>query len=224
MDLQGKKIDFLGDSITEGYGTDGPAFAFPSLLQEELGLAAARNYGIGGTRIARQQLPAVRDNHLDDDYCARIKTLDPDADVIFIFGGTNDYGHGNAPFGQWGDCTPDSFTGAVRYLLEQSLSLYPRSLTVIATPIERLNSSNPFGDGGQPFAVPPLSAYVEVIRRTAADMGVPLLDLFACSELDPNDPLVRGRLVPDGLHPNNVGHLVLAGRIARFLRELNGQL
>ena len=58
MQLQGKKINFLGDSITEGAGVANPANIFHARLAREYGLAAARNWGIGGTRIARQQTPS----------------------------------------------------------------------------------------------------------------------------------------------------------------------
>ncbi len=220
MQLRGKKINFLGDSITEGAGTDGLAYAFPALLKEELGLAESRNYGIGGTRIAPQQLPNLRDCRLDGDYYTRLSTLDPDADLIFIWGGTNDYGHGNAPFGQVGDASPATFCGAVRCMLEKARARFPQARLVLATPLERLNSDSPYGDGGQPFTVPPLSEYACAMREIAEEQGVPLLDFFAMKTLDPNVPLLRGIYVPDGLHPNNAGHQVLCRIIKDFLEKL----
>ena len=54
MELKGKKINFLGDSITEGVGASEEQFMYPNVIAAECGLAAARNYGISGTRIARQ--------------------------------------------------------------------------------------------------------------------------------------------------------------------------
>ena len=55
MELQGKKAVFLGDSITEGHGTSEKAHIFMNILARETGLSEALNFGIGGTRIARQQ-------------------------------------------------------------------------------------------------------------------------------------------------------------------------
>ena len=115
MDLKGTKINFLGDSITEGAGTSCVEARFTTLMKEIAGVAEIRNYGIGGTRIARQQ--TVNNEQYDkNDYCARFSAMDDDADVIVVFGGTNDYGHGDAPFGTFSDRTPDTFCGAVHCL------------------------------------------------------------------------------------------------------------
>ena len=59
MDIRGKKINFLGDSITEGCGVANKENIFHARLAKEYGLAAARNYGIGGTRIAPQHKPSA---------------------------------------------------------------------------------------------------------------------------------------------------------------------
>ena len=37
MNLQGKKINFLGDSITEGHGTSGESCFFTTLIAKETG-------------------------------------------------------------------------------------------------------------------------------------------------------------------------------------------
>ena len=56
MELKGTKINFLGDSITEGAGTSSHDKMFTMLIEREYG-AICQNYGIGGTRIARQKTP-----------------------------------------------------------------------------------------------------------------------------------------------------------------------
>ncbi len=38
--------------------------------------------------------------------------MDNDADIIIVFGGTNDFGNGDAPFGEMSDRTPYTFYGA----------------------------------------------------------------------------------------------------------------
>ena len=48
MKLNGKKIAFLGDSITEGVGTSGCPNRFCDLIEEATG-AECLNYGISGT-------------------------------------------------------------------------------------------------------------------------------------------------------------------------------
>jgi hypothetical protein len=48
------KINFLGDSITRGAGLDNPADKYSTLVAKYFG-AEECNYGVGGTRIARQR-------------------------------------------------------------------------------------------------------------------------------------------------------------------------
>lgn len=51
MDLKGKKIAFLGDSITAGVGASSLEKAYWNVLSELSG-AECYGYGISGTRIA----------------------------------------------------------------------------------------------------------------------------------------------------------------------------
>ena len=102
MKLKGLKINFLGDSITEGVGTTSPDNIYHALLKKEAGLKIARNYGIGGTRFAIQKGTPERpkDNYVDiNSFCERFDQMDDDADVVVVFGGTND-SWANAPLGE----------------------------------------------------------------------------------------------------------------------------
>lgn len=108
MNIEGKVIHFLGDSITEGVGATDASHCFVSLIGRKTG-AVVHNYGVGGTRIARQ-LNCPQDE--GKDFCARFIEMEQGADMIIVFGGTNDYGHGNAPFGSFEDKTPDTFKAA----------------------------------------------------------------------------------------------------------------
>ena len=123
MELKGKKINFLGDSITEGVGASEEQFMYPNVIAAECGLAAARNYGISGTRIARQD----DEENFGNPFCDRYLTMDDDADMVVVFGGTNDYGHGRAPFGSFDDRTGDTYYGAWHVLLRGLLEKYPDS-------------------------------------------------------------------------------------------------
>ena len=111
MELTGKKINFLGDSITEGCCATAPELGYVEALKRTCGLASVRNFGIGGTRIARQRIPSEEPKY-DRDFGSRIAEMDPDADIVIVFGGTNDHGHGDAPLGTDSDRTPDTFWGA----------------------------------------------------------------------------------------------------------------
>lgn len=214
MELKGKKINFLGDSITEGTCASSPEFSYVQVLQQICGLSKARNYGLGGTRIARQQAPSAIEQY-DLDFCMRSEQMDPDADIIIIFGGTNDHGHGDAPIGTPSDRTPDTFYGACHVLFQSLIQKYPASLIVVLTPLHRVEEDSPKGPLGWK-----LSHYVDALKKTAAEYRLPVLDLFETSAIRAHIPEIASQLTTDGLHPNDKGHAILAREIKAFLEEL----
>lgn len=220
MELKGKKINFLGDSITEGVGTSDVSNGFVALIEQWAQLGKARNYGIGGTRIARQSM--VSENPVwDQDFPSRVEKMDSDADVIVVFGGTNDYGHGDAPIGCVEDRTVWTFYGALHVLFSSLKDRYPNAEIVVATPIHRLNEQSCNGDGKyKRIAARPLVDYVNIIREMAEYYALPLIDLYATSGIQPNQPSNMERYCPDGLHPNDLGNELLAKRILSFLNNL----
>ena len=206
MNLQNLTINFLGDSITEGCCATGNR-GFVDILAREQGITA-RNYGIGGTRIARQRTPSAEEKY-DRDFCSRFREMDADVDVVFVFGGTNDHGHGDAPVGQDSDRTPDTFLGACHYLFSGLMAEFPDAVIVVATPLHRLDESRVDGIS--------LKDYVNHIRRTAAYYHLPVLDLYETSAIQPQ---TLAALTTDGLHPNDRGHALLAQEIGEFLKGL----
>ena len=91
MDLTGKKVWFLGDSITEGVGTSCAEARFSEVLKKNANLGEIRNYGISATRIARQQGLGENADFVDlNSFCERFDQMEDGADVIVVFGGTND--------------------------------------------------------------------------------------------------------------------------------------
>lgn len=214
MKLQGIKANFLGDSITEGAGVPDRAFAYWNVLKRNYGLAEARCYGISGTRIARQQQPTVDHPRFDLDFCSRVEEMDPDADLIVVFGGTNDFGHGDAPFGEMSDRTVDTFYGACHVLMRSLIEKYPTSTIVIMTPLHRKVESKE--DGSKPD----LCVYVRAIREVAEFYGLPVMDLYATSGINPQIHKQETRYTMDGLHPNIAGAERIAERLGNFLLAL----
>ena len=216
MELKGTKINFLGDSITEGAGTSSHDKMFTMLIEREYG-AICQNYGIGGTRIARQKTPT--EEKWDRDFISRVPDMDNDADLVVVFGGTNDFGHGDAPLGTMSDRTPYTFYGALHCLYTALTEKYPDVPVVILTPLHRLNEDSPKGDN-KPAPVGTLKEYVNIIREVAEYYSFPVLDLYKESGLQPKVPVIQQKYIPDGLHPNDVGNEILAHKIARFLETL----
>lgn len=210
MELKDIKINFLGDSITAGTGSsDREKTCFVALLGSEYPITC-RNYGIGGTRIAKKKVPSENPNH-DLDYCGRVAEMDPDADMVFVFGGTNDYGHGDAPLGSFEDRTPYTFYGALHTLYVSLIEKYPLAKIVVITPLHRLVESNGNGE---------LKSFVNAIREVAEFYSLPVLDLYANLGINPQVPIMKETFMPDGLHPNDRGYKVLADKIAAFIKAM----
>ena len=181
--------------------------------------AISYGYGIGGTRIAPQHTPSV-DPAYDRYYASRVDDMIPDADIVVVFGGTNDFGHGDAALGTPDDREEDTFCGALHALLEKLIMRYPYAQLVVLTPTHRADEEIlDHGDTGAPRQAK-LVEYVNAITEICGYYAVPVLDLFRTSGLQPCVPLLRELYNPDGLHPNDAGHRRIADRLIGFLTAL----
>ncbi len=214
MKLEGLKINFLGDSITEGHGVSCPENIYWNVLKREHGLKEVRGYGIGGTRIARKTNVPSPSERWDLDFLMRCPDMEDDADVVVIFGGTNDYGHGDARLGTFADRTPYTFYGACHLLCETAINKYPNATVILMTPIHRENEEIA-REGFEP-----LLTYVNVIKEIGAHYSIPVLDLWSVSGIQPNVQILKEKYCPDGLHPNDAGHRLIASRLAGFIESL----
>ena len=150
----------------------------------------------------------------------RMDGMDTSADAVVVFGGTNDFGHGDAPLGTPADRDPSTFWGACHFLMSGLLERYCGKPVAILTPLHRQNEANPRGDGNKPCDVAPLSVYRKILMEVAEHYALPVLDLYAVSGIQPVNDVCRARLAPDGLHPSDEGHALIAGKIGRFLQTL----
>ena len=225
MDIRGFKVNFLGDSITEGVGVANIATCrYDNRLAAMCGLRGVNNYGIGGTRLAHQRVPSELPRK-DLCFCGRAYNLDPTADMIIVYGGVNDYLHGDAPFGQIGDTTPATFCGGVYFLMDCLRRNYPGKPIVFMTPARCLFArADGAVDDRYPSVypcklsdAPPLLAYVQVIIDTAKQFDIPVLDLYHGLGIDPHDDAQRKAYTSDGLHFNDDGHAILAQKLKDFL-------
>ena len=70
MRLKGATVNFLGDSITFGIGASCTENRYTDVLAREFGLAKVNNYGVSGSRFARQRV--MTDDPSDLDFCMRM--------------------------------------------------------------------------------------------------------------------------------------------------------
>lgn len=212
MELKNLTINFLGDSITEGHGTSAPYMVFHQIIKDKYNMKHAYNYGVGGTRIARQIVPTKESTKFDLTFELRSEIMDKNADAIVVFGGTNDYGHGDAPFGTLESEDIYTFCGAVNSLIKTLKHNFPNAKLIFMTPIHRVRENQ----SSMPDSKK-LEDYVNAILMICQNNNVPVIDLFKINPLDPTDM----DIVPDGLHPNDKGHAIMAQVIAEELLKLN---
>lgn len=218
MELKGKKIFFLGDSITEGHGVVQAENIFWNRLAQNTGCISV-GYGVGGSRLAYQQGCSEPPERMDMDFPRRAAEMEDDPDVIVVFGGTNDYGHGNAPLGTMADRDKTTFYGACHELCRLLLNKYPTATVVFMTPLHRLYEERQVNEIGV-RNVATLSEYCDIIRQVAGYYALPVLDLYNVSGMQPKVDIIREKYMPDGLHPNDDGHAIIASRLEGFLKAL----
>ncbi len=221
MKLIGKVIDFLGDSITKGTGASENQYKYVNQVEAKTG-AICRSYGVGGTRIALQPEGFKSENpNWDYDFLSRAKTMQ-EADIIVVFGGTNDFGHGNAPLGTMEDRTQYTFYGALHCLYIYLIEHFPKAQIIVITPLHRTNENNPIGEGGtrKTVVTGTLKEYVKAVKEVAEYYSLPVLDLYAISGIQPEIQVNRELYMPDGIHPSDLGHGIIADRLTSFLKGL----
>ena len=94
------------------------------------------------------------------------------------------------------------------------LEKYPEAAIMVMTPLHRSTEDIPNMHGKV------LKDYVDVIRRGAEYYSLPVLDLYATYGVQPAVPVMKDTFMPDGLHPNDAGHVILTNKIAQFIKNL----
>lgn len=212
--LQGKTILGLGDSITQA---DGCEAGWIMRAANNLGMAGI-NKGINGSTIAvKESSPADRNPMV-----TRYQDM-PDADVVVVLGGSNDWFYAWTPVGEFTDRTNYTFYGALHNLILGLLEKYEDSLIVFATPIKRGDTADLTNANGKTLA-----EYCDIIREVCAYYGVAVLDCNRDVQLAPFIPwqnnkyflTMSGQEDADYTHPNDLGHTKIAAYITGQIKAL----
>ena len=119
------RINILGDSLTEGVGARTPDKAFPAVLAKLTG-AKVNNYGVSGSRIT----DIVVDYTNPGSFVDRMYSMDKAADLVIVFGGTNDFWFGDCPIGKRTDSKPNTFYGALNTMIPYLKNAYAADLVL----------------------------------------------------------------------------------------------
>lgn len=220
--LAGKKISFIGDSITS-FGDGTPEYnSATGYTYDDVwsGLVLKLTGGVLGT-LDGVAGSTVQGSTYDAFAFRRSKSVAQDSDYIFIFMGANDQRLNRnlgtiKPKGTLGDITNSNnpnlneFTGAYQLALESMLNHYQKSQIVLMTPLKAFNKDNT-GDLN-----PNSDAFAERVIELAKLYGIRYIDMREIGITGYNHKLYYY----DGLHPNKKGHMLIAeyvvGRMVEF--------
>lgn len=218
----GKRVNWLGDSIVAGYD-------FDDIVCAEMGLIQQYEYGLNASTIS------LNANGSDgrDAMCIRYANMTDDCDIVIVSGGTNDWMYAWAPIGDINSVANNTFYGAMKTLCEGLISKYPDKVILFTTPIKR---AQPFtnGDGGTytPDGVETtpnsknkygktLGDYADIIKEVCGYYSIPVLDLYRESGLDPNIQQQKAYFDEIGTHPNETGRKIMARRVCGWLTQVS---
>lgn len=191
---QGQPIimDALGDSITAGEKLLSQSQTYAALLGEKIGAAAVYNYGFGGSAVAGIHPDRFLDRYL---------YMNPNANLITVFGGTNDYGFDTA-LGSMGDRTGETYYGGLNQLMSGLKQMYPNAEIVFITPLKRENGlkKNKYGNT--------LDQYAQAVINMAAFYDYRVINVYSPESL--NFAGQKSVYMKDGIHPTAKAHEILA--------------
>lgn len=219
MELIDLTIAFIGDSITEGIGATSKECSFPSVFEKNTDIKKAFNYGLSGTRIARQKKTFMNYSEWDNDFISRVDIMDSGADCIVVCGGINDYMHGDAELGCLYDSTEYTFYGAMNILINKLKSKFPEKLLIFMTPIHFVEEKSPeyaHINKGYYFY-----EYLNAIKEVCAYHSIVLFDLHSEIGIDSKNAHDKEQFYSDNIHLNDNGYKKIAEKLEDFLKGLN---
>lgn len=226
-----KTIAFFGDSITAGSGWTGEpdSQGYHQYIHDLYGFTCL-NYGYGGSgyvtiyegtggvRGIGQPGKGVSNSEgsfTPNNIAARLTEVTPsDLDGVVIFAGTNDWSH---------QVSLTDFATALDTIYEYYQTNFGSVPLLVMTPIHRIN------DADLSVKPIPLSDYVDIIIQKCREHGIPYVDTFAMSGLQPNNEGNSAIFFPrddnsshtiDGTHPNHLAHQRLARCIGETLNQM----
>ena len=184
---------------------------YTQLMQKALGARFVFNHAVGSSGLS---------SHTPDNLIGILKkkeALHPQADLIVLWHGTNDWYWG-APLGAPKDTCPETYCGALRQAVAALRCISPRANIVSMTPLPRWQEPD-----GIPASPAPrdgyfvrnraghtLAEYEAALLSCSRELCFPVIDLRTLMNLHPGNASLY---LKDGIHPNRRGYEVLT-RIA----------
>lgn len=197
-----EKWAVIGDSLTASYGVTN--IHYWEYIKCATGITV-ENLGESGMGYAKGT----------NNFMAKSLLVPNDSTVVTIFGSGND-GSSGLDIGTWSDTGTETIAGCINTTIDNVFGINPIIPLGIITPspwVNNMPSNNGF-----------MERYANLIVEICNKRSIPCLDLYHCSNLNPNNPAVReaaySKDSSGGVHPNEKGQLLLATHIKAFLETL----
>ena len=227
--LAGKKISFMGDSISNfgdtsaEYNTTTKYTFDDTWIGQFLQLTGGTKGKIDAISGTTMQAITLDGGAIYNTTLGRVELLPEDSDYIFVFMGANDQkndGHRGhklgtvrpkGTLGNFDNSNPNflEFTGAYQLYLEKILKRHAKAEVVLMTPLKA------FGAGTEIDLNKTSDQYAERVIELAKFYGVKWIDTREAGFTNYNHQL----FFSDGLHPNKAGHRKLARLVAEKILE-----
>ena len=223
LPFKDKYICIQGDSISDDREVGGlQGFYIPNMLKN-LGINSNNytNFSISGQPITNttetQNWWSNRSKFTD------LKNSGVEPDIIFLWGGTNDFGL-SLPIGTDIDSTNhNELRGALNDILTLLIETFPNAQIIMATPMQRNTGhqapKEPIEGLGPNEQGLYLIDYVNAIKEACQKFSIPCLDMYSVSGIN----VLNARNVTrnnDGLHPTQeYGENKLSKIIAKFINN-----
>lgn len=214
-EFSGKKISFLGDSITAGVGVSSTEYRYSTVLSDSLGMTES-NLGISSTVYCTGH--PSRASRIED-----VQNIPTDSDYVIVLLGINDFDQAIAgqfaELGEFGNADTSTIYGAANAMYRALVDRFrcTEAKIYICTPVITSwnNSVSAERDWSQDkqnacgYTLPDLCG---ALQETAQYYGLVCCDLNATSGMTEED-------FADGIHPNDTGAAKMAGVLEEFLLE-----
>lgn len=212
--LNGKKINWLGDSITAGQYDEqdpltGTSLGYNTTIYHEFIAkrynVLCRNYGQGGTGF-------ITTSGGQGNFQTRASGMSTDADAVVVFGGTND---GLQPLGTFGNGDNTTVYGAVQNLINILKGMYPTQpiifmINYINNETAQININNAVRQVCDYNYIPYIELNETILTKRHGANGT-------SGDTNIDQMYFRNH---DGTHPNNRGHQILARYITKELEKI----
>lgn len=188
----------LGDSITEF------AEGYHAIIAEETG-AMVTNGGVSGSGYMK---PINNKTFVDRANLSEVY------DIVTVFGSVNDMQYVSEHLGTESDTGTETLGGCFNSVIDNLYASGNYHIGIISPIPNDSTGGNPANSTGS------FAQYTELLEKVCKRRGVPFLNLWRCSNMQPWDATFAETYMQDNTHPNADGHAIFAPRIKAFIESL----